>query len=60
MIIDFHNHYYPPEYLAAVKTGPDESPAWTTTRKATRACIIPATTTSSCRAIAISTTAKAC
>ena len=22
MIIDFHNHYYPPEYLAAVKQGP--------------------------------------
>ena len=22
MIIDFHNHYYPPEYLDAVKTGP--------------------------------------
>lgn len=22
MIIDFHNHYYPPEYLAAVKKGP--------------------------------------
>ena len=22
MKIDFHNHYYPPEYLAAVKTGP--------------------------------------
>ena len=22
MKIDFHNHYYPPEYLAAVKKGP--------------------------------------
>ena len=22
MKIDFHNHYYPPEYLAAVKQGP--------------------------------------
>jgi aminocarboxymuconate-semialdehyde decarboxylase len=22
MVIDFHNHYYPPEYLDAVKTGP--------------------------------------
>ena len=22
MIIDFHNHYYPPEYLDAVKKGP--------------------------------------
>jgi aminocarboxymuconate-semialdehyde decarboxylase len=22
MVIDFHNHYYPPEYLEAVKTGP--------------------------------------
>src|SRR5918994_5733219 len=22
MNIDFHNHYYPPEYLAAVKKGP--------------------------------------
>lgn len=22
MVIDFHNHYYPPEYLAAVKKGP--------------------------------------
>ena len=21
MIIDFHNHYYPPEYLDAVKAG---------------------------------------
>src|SRR4051812_17401842 len=21
MIIDFHNHYYPPEYLAALKSG---------------------------------------
>ena len=25
MKIDFHNHYYPPEYLAAVKQGPHES-----------------------------------
>ena len=26
MIIDFHNHYYPPEYLDAVKAGIDRLP----------------------------------
>lgn len=29
MIIDFHNHYYPPEYLDALRTGPTTARVWT-------------------------------
>jgi aminocarboxymuconate-semialdehyde decarboxylase len=28
-IIDFHNHYYPPEYLDALRTGPTTVKVWT-------------------------------
>lgn len=28
-IIDFHNHFYPPEYLAALRTGPSAVKVWT-------------------------------
>lgn len=29
MIIDFHNHYYPPEYLDALRAGPTTARVWT-------------------------------
>ena len=29
VIIDFHNHFYPPEYLAALRTGPSAVKVWT-------------------------------
>jgi aminocarboxymuconate-semialdehyde decarboxylase len=29
MIIDFHNHFYPPEYLEALRTGPTAAKLWT-------------------------------
>ncbi|HEV8264723.1 MAG TPA: amidohydrolase family protein [Gemmatimonadales bacterium] len=29
MIIDFHNHYYPPEYLEALRLGPTAAKVWT-------------------------------
>ena len=58
-IIDFHNHYYPPEYVEALKSPTrsrrSRSP---TTPMATRACTIRATTTSSCRGTATSSTAS--
>jgi aminocarboxymuconate-semialdehyde decarboxylase len=28
-IIDFHNHFYPPEYLEALRTGPTAARVWT-------------------------------
>ena len=28
-VIDFHNHYYPPEYLEALRTGPTTVKLWT-------------------------------
>ena len=59
MIIDFHNHYYPPEYLNAVKSGPARV-RLDYGATGTRGCTIPAITTSSCLAIAISISAKAC
>jgi aminocarboxymuconate-semialdehyde decarboxylase len=29
VIIDFHNHYYPPEYLDALRAGPTAAKVWT-------------------------------
>jgi aminocarboxymuconate-semialdehyde decarboxylase len=29
MIIDFHNHFYPPAYLAALRAGPSAAKVWT-------------------------------
>lgn len=29
MIVDFHNHYYPPEYLDALRVGPTAARIWT-------------------------------
>ena len=60
MIIDFHNHYYPPEYLDALQSGQTQRQGGLRRRRATRACTIPATTTSSCAAIATSRTARRC
>ena len=28
-VIDFHNHYYPPAYLEALRTGPTTVKLWT-------------------------------
>ena len=59
-IVDFHNHYYPPEYVDALKTPASRRVRSPTTPKATRACTTRGTTTSSCRAIATSRTGSAC
>ena len=46
-IIDFHNHYYPPAYLDALRRARATSGS-RSTRKGIRCSTIPATTTSPC------------
>ena len=45
MIIDFHNHYYPPDRTQRGQAGRGEVSASITTVKASPSCIIPVTTT---------------
>ena len=58
-IVDFHNHYYPPVYVEALKTS--ASVVKVTYDKDGNPCVhYPGTTTSSCRGIATSRTGRAC
>ena len=58
-VVDFHNHYYPPEYLDAL--GPSGSTLRITTDgEGNPSSTIRATTTSSCAAIATSPTGERC
>ena len=52
-VIDFHNHYYPPQYMQALQSG-ESSVTSRPTQTATRCCITRATTTSRSAATAIS------
>lgn len=52
-VIDFHNHYYPPEYIQALERGSSRVRI-THDAEGNLSCIIPATTTWPSVAIAIS------
>ncbi len=54
MIVDFHNHFYPPEYLAGRRDRIQHGQGDRWTRTAIPSFITPATTTSSFRAIGTS------
>ena len=47
-IIDFHNHYYPPAFLDALRAGRQQRSRSTTMREAIRCSTLRATTTSRC------------
>ncbi len=58
-VVDFHNHFYPPRYIDALKSG-ESSVKVTIDADGNPCCTIRATTTSPCAAIATSRIGRRC